>query len=164
MKECTVCGLVKPLEDYHTKNRKKKRKDGSVHCWVGQYAECKPCWLERNNKTLHKYKDYYKEYSKNYPKDKKKSSQLKYDYGITLEQYNQILVKQNGKCSICSAISPERAGSNYFHVDHCHITSEVRGLLCNNCNLGLGHFKDNTGVLLKAIDYLNNSKEALKGK
>jgi hypothetical protein len=173
MKECTNCKIQQPTENYHIKNRKKKRKDGSTHSWIGHYAECKSCWTERSVESFHKYKEYYKEYNKNYCPNKKKSSQLKYEYGITLEQYNQLLVEQEGSCSICKSVSPNRSGSNYFHVDHCHITNKVRGLLCNSCNLGLGSFKDNTIILQKAIEYLNNSlvekvvpsiTDALKGK
>ena len=173
MKKCTVCELVQPLDNYLIKHRSKKRKDGSIHTWVGTYSECKSCWAVRRKKTAHKYVEYYKEYNKNYSKDKRKNSQLKYDYGITLEQYNELLVKQQGSCSICKSFTPGRVGSNYFHVDHCHNTNKVRGLLCNSCNLGLGSFKDNTSTLEKAIEYLNNSvvekvvpsiTDALKGK
>lgn len=61
-----------------------------------------------------------------------------------------ITLKQNTKhCMICGA-------QEKLVVDHNHNTDKVRGLLCNHCNRGLGHFRDNTETLLKAIDYLNN--------
>lgn len=52
-------------------------------------------------------------------------------------------------CAICS-----RAPRARLHIDHNHKTKQYRGLLCDNCNLGLGHFKDSPALLAKAIEYL----------
>ena len=73
-------------------------------------------------------------------------------YGLTEEQYADLLVKQNNRCAICS--TPIVTG-RHCHVDHDHTTGKVRGVLCNHCNLMLGHAKDSTEVLLKAVEYLN---------
>jgi len=85
--------------------------------------------------------------------DKKRSVQLKSRmklfYGITLEQYEQMLIEQDHKCAICGE-KPERT----LHTDHCHETDKVRGLLCRSCNVGLGHFKDDINRLAAAIEYL----------
>jgi hypothetical protein len=80
---------------------------------------------------------------------------LKCKYGITLEQYNEIFNRQNGKCAICKR---DKSCSKYntLNVDHNHITNKIRGLLCNNCNLGLGYFKDSKDLLNAAINYLIN--------
>ena len=59
-----------------------------------------------------------------------------------------------GKCFICGLDKDRRN----LCVDHCHTTGKVRGLLCDNCNVGLGRFKDNITLLEKAIKYLNDSK------
>ena len=75
---------------------------------------------------------------------------LKHAYGITPEQHDAMLAEQAGACAICDT----PLGSDP-HVDHCHETKEVRGLLCRTCNLGLGHFKDNTARLSRAIAYLS---------
>lgn len=85
--------------------------------------------------------------------EKRKEYKLKANYGITLNDYNEILRLQHGVCAICASATPGRAGS-YLHVDHCHITKKVRGLLCDNCNKGLGHFRDTTSLLNAAIKYL----------
>ena len=77
-------------------------------------------------------------------------------YNLTLEQYNQILKKQKNCCSICNTDNPGTP-HNLFVVDHDHQTDMIRGLLCNSCNLLLGHGKDNIRTLLKAIEYLNKS-------
>lgn len=73
-------------------------------------------------------------------------------YGITLEQYNQLLALQGGGCAICGRT--QEPDGRRLAIDHCHTTGNVRGILCNNCNNGLGSFGDNIGGMLKAIDYL----------
>ena len=59
--------------------------------------------------------------------------------------------KQGGVCEICKQMCPT---GKRLAVDHCHKTNNVRGLLCSECNTGLGKFRDNTELLLKAINYL----------
>jgi len=59
---------------------------------------------------------------------------------------------QVGRCAICEEILSQ--DTKHIHVDHCHKTNKVRGLLCANCNKGLGFFKDNTRALERAILYL----------
>lgn len=78
--------------------------------------------------------------------------QLKKRYGITLEQYELLFAKQNQCCAICKKHQSEFDTS--LAVDHCHLTGKVRGLLCYNCNMGLGRFKDNINYLKEAILYL----------
>jgi len=78
---------------------------------------------------------------------------MKHRYGITLEQYEQLLDKQNGVCAICEKAETIKGKSN-LSIDHCHRTKKVRGLLCDSCNKGLGHFKDNTNLLDRAKSYL----------
>lgn len=79
---------------------------------------------------------------------------LKYAYGITVEKYEAMVAAQNGKCAICGKRAHENVGGK-LHVDHCHRTNQVRGLLCNDCNHGLGQFRDNTQFLISAVIYLN---------
>jgi hypothetical protein len=74
-------------------------------------------------------------------------------YGLTMEQYNVMLIEQNGVCKICG--KPEKSSSKgVLSVDHDHSTGNVRGLLCDTCNRGLGHFYDNISLLYNAIEYL----------
>jgi hypothetical protein len=72
---------------------------------------------------------------------------LRKHFGISLEQYNIMVEDQGGRCAICGEESQ-------LHVDHDHETTEVRGLLCNNCNNGLGRFLDRPDLLRKAAEYL----------
>jgi len=76
-------------------------------------------------------------------------------FGITLKQYDKLLKKQNGKCKICKTETPK--GRGRFHIDHDHSTGKIRGLLCQHCNLLLGHSKDDPEILTSAIRYLTDS-------
>jgi DNA-binding CsgD family transcriptional regulator len=77
-------------------------------------------------------------------------------YGITPELYEQMFIKQDGKCGICGVLQAEC--DTAFNVDHNHTTSKVRGLLCSKCNLALGLMNDNVDVLANAIKYLTVSR------
>ena len=72
-------------------------------------------------------------------------------YGLRLPDYTRLFEVQGGVCSICQ-IPPNSGG--VLSVDHCHSTGRVRGLLCNACNSGLGHFKDSLSSLASAAEYL----------
>lgn len=75
---------------------------------------------------------------------------LRRKYGLTGEQYDQMLAGQGGRCALCG----DESNGRTWHVDHCHDSGKVRGLLCDLCNRGLGHFRDNAGVLRRAVAYL----------
>ncbi|HLZ22940.1 MAG TPA: endonuclease VII domain-containing protein [Ktedonobacterales bacterium] len=74
-------------------------------------------------------------------------------FGLTVERYEELLLAQSYKCKICGDPA-EQSRDGVLHIDHSHETGEVRGLLCNHCNLGLGHFKDNSDNLQAALAYL----------
>lgn len=78
-------------------------------------------------------------------------------FGITLEEYEIMLAKQEGKCCICK--QHESSFQERLAVDHCHTTGKVRGLLCALCNKGLGMFSDNQKIMHRAIEYLNAYEE-----
>lgn len=101
-------------------------------------------------------------YSSDYDKQKRKSNPdvyrnnaLKRRYGITLEHFNSIVESQNKKCALCE--DALKLGTKSVHVDHCHETGKVRGVLCARCNLGIGRFGDTIQGLEKAISYLKRS-------
>lgn len=83
---------------------------------------------------------------------------LKRQYGITVEYYLELLETQGYTCAICQTSKWGNKSHNSSCVDHDHHTGKVRGLLCNNCNTGLGMFKDDSHNLTKAIDYLSKHK------
>lgn len=88
---------------------------------------------------------------------------LKYNYGITHQQYEELFKQQNGCCAICGNVEEvEICGRRTLSVDHNHKTGKVRGLLCRKCNRALGELDaDNFGIdlLCSAISYLRNSDE-----
>ena len=87
-----------------------------------------------------------------------RNSQFKRKYGITLEQYEVMLVKQEDSCAIC----PRKNGDDNrrLFIDHCHKTGKVRGLLCYRCNTGLASFRDDSNLLAKAVCYLDEQATA----
>ena len=101
---------------------------------------CKPCMKKSNDERRSYRRDWHR---------RKK-------YGLTDIDIQKLKVKQKGRCRICKRKLPKDVGKgrHYFHVDHCHRSGRVRGLLCFHCNTGLGHFKDNVRLLKSAIVYL----------
>lgn len=78
---------------------------------------------------------------------------LKFRYGITLSKYEALFSHQNGTCAICGI--PENASKHRLAVDHDHTTEVVRGLLCFQCNIGIGSFRDNLELFSEALHYLS---------
>lgn len=100
-----------------------------------------------------KWNNYMREYRKS-PRmsDYVRNNRYKSQYGITLEQYDAMLEAQNNGCAICG-VSPEQNGRR-LDIDHCHTSGKVRGLLCTNCNTGIGKFNDDPDLLAEAMKYL----------
>lgn len=78
---------------------------------------------------------------------------IKHKYNITQEQYESKLKEQQNGCAICNK-SLQEIDIRHVHVDHCHTTGITRGILCRDCNHGIGNFKDEIKLLEKAINYL----------
>ncbi len=94
-----------------------------------------------------------------------RKSNLKYRYGITEEDYEELLVKQKYSCKICGQkpdkcqTEPDKSQTEPdkpLYVDHCHQTKAIRGLLCHKCNIALGHMNDDPEQLERAANYLRN--------
>lgn len=98
-------------------------------------------------------KDAYSKY-----KDRKRDLRRERSYGISAEQFEQLLKDQEYRCKICRT-KKVRIGQDYFHVDHNHETGKVRGLLCDKCNRGLGYFDDRSDLLEKAAAYIDENNE-----
>ena len=85
-----------------------------------------------------------------------RTARLKSRYGITMDDYANMLADQDGVCAICGyAPSSDKKA---LMVDHDHKTGNIRGLLCIHCNTGIAYLKDDIGVLGKAADYLQTAK------
>lgn len=134
--------------------KKCKQPKGSGDFYPSDPNWCKKCRYEYTKSNRHKHRErdktYSKEYRKRFPekaklKDRRKNLKK---YGLTPEDFDNMLRDQNDRCKIC------REEDIMFHVDHDHKTGKVRGLLCSNCNTGLGLFRDNVAYLENAINYL----------
>ena len=122
-KRCTQCGETKNISEFASAGKGKKR------------AQCKPCLARKK-----------REYYKKNPDKARRRNLLTY-YGITLEQFDKMVEAQNHCCAACGT------HTDVLHVDHNHITGELRELLCMNCNLALGHVKDSVERLIQLRDY-----------
>lgn len=141
MKTCTRCKQSKPDSAFWIDRRRNKLKSVCKECSPAQARE----WRARNP-------GFEKE---RYQREKVavRERHLVRKYGVTLADYDAMLKAQGGKCAICWA--PESAQfKGVFHVDHCHATGAVRGLLCRGCNHMLGVVGDDPEVLRRAIAYL----------
>jgi|688.fasta_scaffold184467_1 hypothetical protein len=145
-RKCSICNVVKVLEKDFYKQSPNRNTHGN-----GYLKQCKACVLERNRKSSQKNKKKIRE------------NKLIYRYGITVEDYEQLLNSQNSCCAICQTKNPssKRKAVRYFCVDHCHATGKVRGLLCSTCNTALGLFEDSQKNLIEAVNYLNRFEALL---
>lgn len=173
VRKCRVCAVTKPLSEFKI----------NKECVEGRIKTCRDCISVGKHGRIRKLKTALTK-SFEYPDGTKLCTQCKQvkpksdfrlhskksgrlhskcficitdnlrfkNYGITGDEYRAMLNDQNGVCKICS-------GSNwnekFLYVDHCHSTGKVRGILCSNCNMGIGLFQDNITLMQKAIEYLN---------
>lgn len=111
--------------------------------------------------TIHEYQKSYRERNRQILCDKERERR----FGITQHEYAELFRSQNGVCAICA--SPETATRNgkikALAVDHCHKTGKVRGLLCSDCNTGIGKLKDSREILISAVRYLDGNSERVEG-
>jgi len=130
-KQCKMCHKTRVLTKFP--------KNNTV---TGYYSYCYDCKraVNREQDKRRKHSITRKEWSR--------KAYLKRTYGMTSEQYEELEKSQNGGCAICGS-------TNRLAVDHDHSTGAIRGLLCHNCNRGLGMFKDDSTRLTNAIRYLS---------
>jgi hypothetical protein len=146
VRTCKTCKQEKPLELFAKGSGYKG----------GFRPHCLSCRREYENSNFHKHK-----HKRPYDYEKDKDIKLKRTYGITYSEYLEILESQDNRCAICGT---DNTNTRALAVDHCHDTGIIRGLLCSNCNTGIGNLRDDINLLQKAIQYLENSKGKQNGK
>jgi len=160
-KELTNCQNCEELltDDNWSDSNKKHKRYICKTCWNSrqkQYTENSkskdPNFNQKKKERTKKWIEGFSEERKLLESRKRYNSWLKRTYKISIEDYNNILLKQDNKCSICGIDKPSGMGT--FHVDHDHFTGKVRGLLCHHCNFLLGNCKENIEILEKAKNYL----------
>lgn len=133
-KVCTTCKVEKDINEFYLR--------GGNYSPNSRKSKCKECDKKRVAETYWKDPSVYQ------------NNHLKRNYGITLNEYNQMLMEQGHRCKTCGTTEPGGKHGK-FMVDHSHNTGEVRGLLCKSCNIALGEVGDNINTLQKMIEYLN---------
>jgi hypothetical protein len=143
---CHRCNEIKPVSafDRHSRNRR------------GYQYWCKKCIVEAR-----------KERGRPAAEPVHRRKYKLQEYGITPAQYDELFAEQGGRCAICGtekmpwepSVGVKGRGA-FLTVDHDHVTGSVRGLLCANCNVGLGQFRDDAASLLAAVDYLARAEAA----
>jgi len=160
---CSTCKERKPPEHF-----------GKSSFGDGTATRCKLCL--RNSSEMWRYKDLVnfaeksreksaRRYAKHGERLRKEGLNLRllHRYKISQASREEMLVAQGFQCRICSKpihTPTEKFSNSSAHIDHCHISGKVRGLLCPACNSGLGNFKDNTSALRSAIAYLKEHRTA----
>jgi hypothetical protein len=118
-------------------------------------------WRTENPEKWQEIQNNYKKVAKE-KREKRLADDPLYDrkanvkkYGITHNDYDDMYLNQDSKCACCG--DEIKRIDKHTHIDHCHTTGKVRGILCKPCNIGIGEFKDSVDRLQKAIDYLTLS-------
>ena len=96
--------------------------------------------------------DAFRKSNKEKIKKYNRRAKLKANYGLSEANFDELFEKQGGKCAICLKEPEDKA----LHVDHDHRTDAIRGLLCGNCNTGLGLLQDAPEIVNRALEYLKN--------
>jgi len=151
MKTCNRCLKEKSKTDFF---KDKQTSDGL-------YSICKACKKEATYEWRAKNKDKYNAGAKKWRdnnKDKEYGHEAKRRYGVSLEEYNNMLKAQDFKCAICGKVHNDKVKRGRLYIDHDHQTNKVRKLLCSGCNSMLGYAKDSIETLEKAIAYLKDNK------
>ena len=117
------------------------------HAWTientyvfGKQRACRECYIARNKRDNKSRKDSYKR-----------------NYGLTLQEVTAMFEQQRGLCACCG--NPERSivrktgEIKMLHIDHDHTTGKIRGLLCQDCNMALGHMLDSSERIQLLLDY-----------
>jgi len=151
-KTCSKCKKELPVTEYFKSGKYPSGKDKIR-------GDCKSCaakdtanWRIKNRSEYNNYAAMWR--SKNPGRQHK--NEIKRRYGLSITQYEQMLLEQNYRCKICQKQHKPEINRGRLYVDHNHATGSVRGLLCGKCNVVLGNLDDRVDLLQKAIEYLNS--------
>lgn len=170
LKRCSHCELEKPRSEF---NKSQGAKDGLQHrCRECGRALCRE-WYQKNLEQERararararvygpKQRQANREWAAANPERARYHSRkklFKSKYGITVEEHEAMFAAQGFSCASCG--SPEPNSKKGWSTDHCHKTGVIRGILCHHCNVGIGHAKDNIGVLNMWIAYLERAQNS----
>lgn len=128
---CRKCGQDKVAGDFIWKTNGK----------IARGQKCKECCRE-----IYQQPGY---------QDNQRDNHLRRLYGISIQDYNTIFERQNGKCAICKKESEATGKNSRLHVDHDHKTGKTRGLICYKCNIAMGFLAEDEERIYRILDYLS---------
>jgi protein-arginine kinase activator protein McsA len=140
LKKCYHCKRLLPIINFRQNKYNPKKR-------VGVCSQCQKPKIRSQQKYGHSKKGLHAA----------RKARIKYCFNLTLAEYNHIFSLQNGLCAICGKKC--KTGQR-LAVDHNHKTGKIRGLLCRNCNTGIGFFSDEISLLVNAISYLKEHSDA----
>jgi hypothetical protein len=148
-KLCPKCGESKAVTAFYT------RPNGNPQSWC---ISCTKTLRVQRNPEIAAYQARRRAQRTASEKELAKEYQLQYHFGISLQEYNEMLEAQGHCCAICGKADGTDlhagARTRQLGVDHDHRTGMVRGLLCNDCNRAIGQLKDDATVVRKAAEYM----------
>lgn len=145
---------------WRERNRQKHRE--SVQIWrqenPDRKREANARWAAENPRSVRASRDRWSEANPDYrpivTPEQRRRYKLRHQYGMTPEEYDEMVRAQSGQCAICHVEADQDRSHTKLAVDHDHATGAVRALLCRACNAGLGHFLDDPARLRAAAGYL----------
>ena len=152
LRRCKHCGLeantIEDLELFKNNSQSKYGKQNLCReCDIAKQKEYRQAEEYKERDRAYRQKESYKQ--------RRKDKDYQNKYGITLDEYNDMLHSQEGCCKICGV---HHTNVHFgLVVDHNHLTGEVRGLLCGKCNTGIGNLQDDIKILKEAIKYLEDN-------
>jgi hypothetical protein len=154
-KTCSVCSEIKDASNFQLKGKQCK----SCRAAYRKTHELKYSELtEEQKKKRRAATESWRLRNPEIAFERARNKEYRKKYGITLEDYNTMLAKQNNVCAICQQSCA--TGMN-LAVDHDHTTGKVRALLCKNCNTAIGLLGEDTDRMAKAIEYIQSHSERI---
>lgn len=136
---CQKCNTRKSMTDFYYANRKTCRRRTCKACVGVRFNERRAANPQRHARASRRWT-------------------IRTKYGISEEQFDRILANQEGQCRVCwTLLYP--ANTN---IDHDHKSGRVRGLLCFNCNVAIGHFRDNPALMERAAGYIRVAQQSVE--
>jgi hypothetical protein len=155
LRACATCQVTKPEDDF----RLRKSHATGQHYRGKVCRECHQrkglAWRKANPDRVRLYNAAAKAKNPEYHRRNVLENYYRRKFGITIAGRDAMLAAQGGVCAICGTDAPRGKG---WCVDHCHTTNRIRAILCQPCNLVLGHATESVDILRSAIKYLEQHK------
>lgn len=155
--QCAECEQWKPragFSEWRRRDGKPRRRQTCRACRNAQRAAARVANGIRE-KALSSYRDMKENDPERWNYLHGATGALRRKYGLTPEQVEAMKAAQDGRCAICQQEPKKR-----LVVDHCHTTGRVRGLLCDGCNMSIGHLREDPNLFRRALEYLGHLDES----